>query len=152
MELMKRRRELMQQGGKLDTTAVIAETGKYWSRTIGVTTDDALWGVTKVYDIDDPPDGQLRVTSIMGYVGTDSANKTFQYHLTSQTSNYWYFNGTNPRHVLSSTAYRLADITFSIELSKINDAYAYIVETGQILFAGKNTPYYGYTNINDMPT
>lgn len=44
------------------------------------------------------------------------------------------------------------EISCSIYLPLIDTTYAYIKESGDILFAGKRTPYYGYTNINDMPT
>jgi len=42
-------------------------------------------------------------------------------------------------------------LRISLNMSRLDDAYALIKETGEILFAGKNSIYYGYTNINDMP-
>ena len=41
-------------------------------------------------------------------------------------------------------------IWFTIEMNEINNCYAYIIETGQIFFAGKNTPYYGHRNISEL--
>ena len=34
--------------------------------------------------------------------------------------------------------------------SEIEDAYIYIRETGDIIFAGKNTQYYGHTNVSEL--
>lgn len=44
------------------------------------------------------------------------------------------------------------EIAFTIQTSLVDDSYVIQVGTGSIVFAGRNTPYYGYTNINDMPT
>ncbi len=42
-----------------------------------------------------------------------------------------------------------------MELELVTDlidvSYAYIAETGQILFAGKDSRYYGYRNISEVP-
>lgn len=57
--------------------------------------------------------------------------------------------GSDTRNVINANS---NGIGVTVPTSNINDAYAYLPSNGQILFAGKNTPYYGYTNINDMPT
>ena len=41
-------------------------------------------------------------------------------------------------------------IGVTISNSRIDDAYMYINDSGQILFAGKNTIYYGHRNINEI--
>lgn len=41
-------------------------------------------------------------------------------------------------------------IKFTLDMSKLDDSYAYIVGTGQILFAGRNTQYYGHTNVSEI--
>lgn len=41
---------------------------------------------------------------------------------------------------------------FTLFEAELNTCYCYDQVDGQILFAGKDSPYYGYTNINDMPT
>lgn len=43
-------------------------------------------------------------------------------------------------------------IAATISKDYIDDAYLIINGTGEIVFAGKNTQYYGYLNINNMPT
>lgn len=37
---------------------------------------------------------------------------------------------------------------FSMDKNYVDDSYMYVVESGKVLFAGKNTPYYGLSNIN----
>lgn len=140
----------MQQNKVLDTSPRIAEQGKYWNRTFGSTTSNANWCITGWYDVIDET-CDPRYTTINGYVGTDSSSITFQYNLTNGTTNWFYFAGVNPRRVLSrEVEYRLTSISFSIEIAEIDNSYAFIVETGQILFAGRNTIYYGHTNISEL--
>lgn len=63
---------------------------------------------------------------------------------------YWTVrNPPDPRNVINANS---NGIGVTVDTSAIAYAYAYFPSNGQILFAGKNTPYYGYTNINDMPT
>lgn len=155
MDLMLRRRELMaMQSRTLDTTPKIAEYGKHWNRTFGSTTDNANWCITEWYDVNDPYTGIGRTTSINGFIGVDAIGITFQYYLTdgfATSTNWYYFNGVNPRILLGgSITKRLTSISFSVQLSEIDNSYAYIVQTGQILFAGKNTPYYGHRNISEL--
>ena len=40
-------------------------------------------------------------------------------------------------------------IAFSIDMYYIHDAYMYDKTTGQVFFAGRNTPYYGMSNISE---
>lgn len=40
-------------------------------------------------------------------------------------------------------------ITFSVDIRYLDDAYMYDSTTGQVWFAGKNTPYYGMSNISE---
>lgn len=64
----------------------------------------------------------------------------------------WYYNkADDPERYIGWNTYTLKEIRFSIPIKEIDDSFAYVEETGQIFFAGKNSPYYGYTNINDMP-
>ena len=62
---------------------------------------------------------------------------------------YWTVMNSDSRSVINANS---NGIGVTVVTSHINNAYAYLPSNGQILFAGKNTPYYGYTNINDMPT
>ena len=70
----------------------------------------------------------------------------FQYTLVGGGRDWDYF----PTRII--VAANANTIRFSLITANIDTSYVYVQETGQILFAGRNTPYYGYTNINDMPT
>ena len=39
-------------------------------------------------------------------------------------------------------------VTFVLDKNYIDDSYMYVVDSGKVLFAGKNTPYYGLANID----
>ena len=41
-------------------------------------------------------------------------------------------------------------MAFTLLTENLSGSYAYILETGEILFAGKNTPYYGHRNISEL--
>ena len=41
-------------------------------------------------------------------------------------------------------------LKISLNMSRLNDAYALIKETGEILFAGKNSIYYGHLNTSEL--
>ena len=75
-----------------------------------------------------------------------NSNHTFQYRKSNGSGDYWYGPSRN-------IAGRPVKIRFSMTIAKLNaeTEYAYSETTGQIFFAGKNTPYFGYKNINDMP-
>ena len=152
MDMMQIRRRVLLGGKKvIDTSPKIAEYGVCWNRTQGGKTANDNWCITEWYDFNPLYHGVMHVS---GYVGADNAFITFQYEGVYDNSNiykdWYYFVGQS--RVIGGLNVTVNKITFSIEVTKIDDAYAYIEETGQILFAGKNSPYYGYTNINDMPT
>lgn len=63
---------------------------------------------------------------------------------------YWNLNGETQEHkwnIINANANRL---TCTLKISMIDDCYFWIEETGEILFAGKNSPYYGHTNISEL--
>lgn len=146
-DLLRRRRAMMEKKSDvLDTSPKIAEYGVLWGRTQGGKTENANWCITDWYY----PNPAYNSLTIVGNVGIDSSNVTFQYENESGSNkNWWYLYPGNKRTVVLNSP--IFKITFSIRISEIANSYIYIEETGQILFAGKKTPYYGYTNINDMP-
>ena len=135
------RRKLMAktQSGGLDTSPRIAEYGKYLNRSTTGTAINEGWCYTDWYDIN-PIKEFITIKDNV----TDIIH-TFQYVMQNGTRDYWY----GPTRPLSGSPYT---IRFSIQITNIPTCYAYSETTGQIFFAGRNTPYYGYTNIHDMPT
>lgn len=142
------------QKRKIDTTVKIMQEGVYYARTWNSTAQNSEWGITDWYDFI----GLTGTTfKVHGYVGFDNTTICFWYENTAATyRDFWYIanagNEGDRTCGLTAAAIDIARIRFSIQLSKIDDAFMYVYQTGQILFAGKNTPYYGYTNINDMPS
>lgn len=146
---------MQQKQSQIDTSPKIAEYGVYWNRTKGGKTADANWCITEFYEFEQQA---ARRTTLKGYIGNDGTAKTFQYYglnnIGGDTSDWYYFNAGDNEGTRdlggtynSNTWQR---ITFSIHQDKLDDCYVYVQQTGQIFFAGKNTIYYGYTNINDM--
>lgn len=154
MDLMSRRRALLArvESGETDTSPRIVEYGTYWGRQNDVKLQDQSWCITKWYDFD--PE-YLGIITVYGYVGATGNDHTFQYRgeRTGSSNLYadWFYFQNNTRNIGAADV-TLKRISFSIAIAEINDSYAYVENTGQILFAGRNTPYYGYTNIHDMPT
>lgn len=151
-----RRRVLMASKNKLpDTTAQIAEYGYSWGRGKYVKVEDSNYGLSIFYAFQSSSSKQTIVS--MGL----SSEKTFilqadgtyedwwtQASLPSGADDdYWMEHETNKKRINAGAN----EISCSIYLPLIDTTYAYIKESGDILFAGKRTPYYGYTNINDMP-
>jgi hypothetical protein len=62
-------------------------------------------------------------------------------------------NGTNPIDYWGegNTQWHsnAVSVSFTLETSKLSMCYAYMTDTGEVLFAGENTPYFGKRNIND---
>lgn len=152
---MRRRRELMaMQTHKLDTSPLIDKYDWRWGRGNETGQVSAGWCITEWYKFNPQKTG---LVTIVGWIGNDSNQYTFQYHTENSTWRDWfYFNNGNAegtRNIQNSSGIRLLyEISFSIDMSLLDECYAYVLETGQIFFAGKNSIYYGYTNINDMPS
>lgn len=144
---MSLRRRLLTMNRKTDTSPKIAEHGVNWNRTFGGKTTNDNWCITDWYNVENAP---FSDANIQGFVGADSDSITFQYHLSNGSTDWYYFAGVNPRKLSIGTNRKIVDITFSLQEAEIDNSYAYIVETGQIFFAGKNTPYYGHRNIAEL--
>ena len=92
----------------------------------------------------------MQIKGTIAYYGTSSKIMVLYKNNGGARVDYWVLhNEQSPRKCINVGT---DSAVFTLETSKLPDCYAYIVDTGQILFAGKNSPYYGYTNINDMPT
>ena len=60
---------------------------------------------------------------------------------------YWSVRENDTRNVINANCNGLA---VSVIADKADDAFAYLPDTGEILFAGKNTQYYGHRNISEL--
>jgi hypothetical protein len=147
MDMISIRRKLMakMQSDVVNTSPKIAEYGKYLDRSDTGTGSNASWCYTIWYDIDPVPGTANRLKIANCSIGQ---NRTYQWTTSSGRAN-WDYRKTGSYYYLSANA---NTIRISIPIANLAICYAYIETTGQILFAGKNTIYYGYTNIHDMPT
>lgn len=117
----------------MDTTPVIIAYDKQLLR--GNLIDCEGIGVTAIYNYE--PSNNRRACSYNMYYGQIALYKNGAYFDYWSSGNYWITAESD-------------GLQIGIPLERINDAYFYINETGQILFAGKNTPYYGHTNISEL--
>ena len=158
MDMMAIRRRVLLGGKKvIDTSPKIAEYGKgcAYAATGERDTEEAC--ITEWYQFEGVTKGQ-GITLYYYYFSTTATRPiNYQYYGVADdgTPNRkdWYYNTESHSRKLSGWPNStFAEIRFSVPIADIDAAYAYCAETGQIFFAGKNSPYYGSTNINDMPT
>ena len=139
---MMRRAALLRAGGKtLDTSPVIAWYDKRNNRGPGLV-DDSNSVVTVLYEY--PPSNIIQ--TLVGYGIKDSVH----IYKNSAYIDYWAFfaySKENTRQILNTYS---NGIKVDIVKSMIDDSYLYIKDTGQILFAGKNSVYYGHTNVSEL--
>ncbi len=104
--------------------------------------------VTALYPYSNPSDS----TYTLCYYGTQG--NMALYNAERGYVDYWSITAVDTpktRAVLYKNS-RTSFAAFTLRKDMLDDCFAYVTNTGQILFAGKNSIYYGYTNINDMPT
>lgn len=139
-----RRRVLMASRKVIDTSPKILQHGVRYLNN-GSTQSEANKCITVIYDLDATVDFNNRFGTIYGVVPSiinyaDGAYDDYynQYSNTKPISVKIFALGTN-------------QVSFTLQEDMLDVCYAIYNATGKILFAGKNSPYYGYTNINDMP-
>lgn len=144
-DLLRRRRAMMgDKSDVLDTRPKIAEYGKYLYHATSIRSG-ANWCYTKWIEIENVPQANAYIT---GVTGTESNNTVqFQVMLSDDTYNYNYMEAPRYRYLHKGTV----KARFSLAISSLDRCYLYRTDNGDILFAAKGSPYYGYKNINDMP-
>lgn len=133
----------------LDNSPKIVEHGVYWGRGMNVKNNDSGWSITDWIYVKQQITGGI----LTGYVGANDVNNhTFQYYNENETKSDWYYfnNGDQEGNRQLSRNFAIAKISFSIYTPNIENTYAYIQNTGEILFAGKNSIYYGHSNISEL--
>lgn len=152
-----------------DTTAQIATSGEILVHLTNeyATRTATNGGITVLYEMD------AATTTLFpaGIIPTDSANDlkngnnvaclfiydsagepiNFVNELTTSSLNRWAQNraGTMTEYSNSYTVGSYSKIAFSVDTRYLDDAYMYDKTTGQVWFAGINTPYYGMSNISE---
>lgn len=137
---MQRRRELMaMQNTVLDTSPIIA----LYNKGISVRNDVDKEGfcITQRYYY--PPSDAVQT---LAYYGTNGAQ--CRIYKNDEYMDYWTLSITqSPRKCINIGSEAIA---ITLDMYKLDESFAYIVETGQIFFAGKNTPYYGHRNVSEL--
>jgi hypothetical protein len=133
----------------VDTSPKIAEYGKACATSNTGERVSATNCITEWYTFDPKQVGRLSIYYFDNNVVYPRNDANYQYVSEGGNRN-WYYRGSNFTRTIGWDNDTLHQIRFTILTENIDDVYAYVVETGQIFFAGKHTPYYGYTNINDM--
>ena len=134
----------------INTTPVIAEYDKAINMSTAEPTDREGFCYTEWIEF------RPNLTDATGSSIVDNYSKRtlgycyqFVYSLTgsdTETKDWYYGSRT-----LTTRGRSIKRIRYGMPTSEIDNVYAYCSSTGQILFAGRNTEYYGYANINDMP-
>lgn len=135
------------QESVLDTSPVIIQTGVRYNSGNPATKpllEYANCGITGVYTHSVAPERQ----HIVVY-------KVYSYMIVYKNNGTEYMDYWSPSTYSQEQEYYFVNegsdgLAFSIFLDGINDAYAYISETGEILFAGRNSIYYGHRNISEL--
>lgn len=143
---MTRRRALLArvQSGGIDTSPKIAEYGKRLFNK-NTTTDAADCCYTVFYDVNDVPTARvfIRFNSTAPY-----PKNLVQSWDNDNPIDFGYAYAKGEATIYSGTT----RVRFTLLIDERDNTYSYNPTDGQIFFAGRNTPYYGYTNIHDMPT
>lgn len=124
-------------------------------------------GVTKIYDLDAAttilaPAGIIPTTGNVMYQ-SDGPASLYILDANDNIVNYvsvcaakssfgrWCQDaeGTMTEYTQQWTVSQYSKIQFSVDTRYLDDAYMYDKTTGQVWFAGENTPYYGMTNISE---
>ena len=148
-----------------DTTAEIATEGYVWFGH-GNTQQRENGGITVKYQLDAPttvlhPAGIIPVSfTTVGNIGNlivykDDTYVNYVSEYETASVGRWAQLASGELAEYSSKSWDVAEynqISFSVDMRCIDDAYMYDYTSGQVWFAGKNTPYYGKTNISEVVT
>ena len=118
---------------KPDTSPKIAAEGYKFNQ--GRLVADNACAVTVVYDV--KPSGSIQPLKGEGLIAQLALYKDGVYF------DYWTYSNPN----ISANANGMAA---TVQIAQIDNSYLYIKETGEIIFAGKNTIYYGHRNISEI--
>ena len=147
-DLLSRRRAMMMKVSSdvINTSPKIAEYGKRLNKATGITNATGSCYTEWIYanPVSNTTDSATTNALVFGGVPV-STDYVFQFELPNGSYDYWYTS--KPFAGKRAKRYR-----FTLNTSTLRSAFCYNKVSGQIYFAGKDTQYFGYTNINDMPT
>lgn len=147
---------------EIDTTAKVVKENTIMLNN-GVESAKEYGGITRVYKTSYPTTG-LHLAGIIPTTGSviaaygarlvpyDADGVAIDY-VKENDGNYnrWAQDATGTMTEFTSPAWSVrafTSIVFTVDMRYLDDAYMYNYATGQVYFAGKNTPYYGMRNIS----
>ena len=142
---------MMMQKSVIDTSPVILEYDKRYNNNGSTSASDGMC-ITKVYEIPEVLQRRLRITAY----GTSPSMINY---FNGTYKDYWNRDTTSSESTVIMMSVGCNQITFTLKTSMLDDCYTYIEKydnsdtptySGMILFAGRNTPYYGHLNINEL--
>ena len=143
---LSRRRDLMgQKSDVLNTSPKIAYENAHIISG-GNIAEDQTCVVTALYPYSNPSDS----TYTLCYYGTQG--NMALYSADRRYIDYWSITAVDTpktRAVLYKNS-RTSFAAFTLRKNMLDDCFAYVTNTGQILFAGKNSIYYGHRNISEI--
>ena len=154
MDVMQARRRLLMMPHGIDTSPKIAAYGKACALANTGERDVPYDSITDWYVFAPKTIGQLTIyyETPAALIRNDGNYQFYAINAESTMIRDWYYNtsATNKTRTIGWTNFTLQEIRFTVITANIDDVYAYVVETGQIFFAGKNTIYYGHRNISEL--
>ena len=143
MTITDRRRALMGAGeSTIDTTPKIMQYDVKWNQKSLVSASG--YCVTERYFPDPTPVWVGGRKYIKVVWGTGLTVPTMVLFAVNGATPIDYWNEANTQWHSKAVS-----VSFTLETSNLPMCYAYMLETGEVLFAGENTPYFGKRNIND---
>ena len=141
MDVMEARKRLLMRKRGLDTSPVILQYDvRLWSDGSITTKNGAC--ITKSYDYD------VGLNRRFDHYGL--ASSTINYK-NGEFFDYWNVPSDDaPKTNQILAASNTQQIQFTLITSLLDDCYVINVGTGDILFAGKNSIYYGHRNISEL--
>ena len=138
----------VEQTGPVDTSPVIEGTGYGLNMYGGTTAREGLC-YTKMYELEYLSNASLIVyaPSVEG-VTTSSYSKIQLFKDGAFVTYYSMVYGTEKKVGISGSSYPYDSMRFTLFEGQAENSYIYVDATGNIVFAGKNTKYYGMANID----
>ena len=144
-----------------DTTPVIESYNAYIGSNGAIIAGSSNYCVTKLYPFD---------TDEQSFEESKKTKISIMYMIPSESTLSlgrvgWYINGVykastpiypKPQQYMGTIVREdLADnryngVRFTLDSRRLDDCVAYFYKTGEIIFAGRNTNYYGCTNISEV--
>jgi len=139
--LVARRRLLMYKKPVNDTSPKIVGYDKRYNSSGNIIDNNGSCCTDKYDIVANTP--ELRILYYFGIVSATISWKN------GTPFDYWNITATTEPVQGSIIAINTDQVSFTLRSSLIDDSFAIQVETGKVLFAGINSPYYGKQNIND---